>query len=242
MVANFVKPRKGGAVVPAAQLECARGTGIVGDANAAAGSPRQVLLVAGEVEDDLGLGPGALWENFTTRGIDVDALASGTQLLLGDTAVVGLTHPCRPCTVITAATGVSVRRLIGRRGMLAVVLAGGTVSAGDPVQVLDSRSEPLPESYFDRCRLVVARVPAGAVLTYAELVTAVGAPATAHRLLPAWLSRLGGEGLPSHRVVPSAEEPLAPEQLRRLVAEGVAVRDQRVATAHPWWSAAASLS
>lgn len=242
MVATFVKPRKGEAVFPAAQLECAEGMGIVGDANAAAGSPRQVLLVAGEVEDDLGLGPGALWENITTTGVDVDGLGSGTRLRIGDTAVVGLTHPCRPCAVITAASGAPVRRLIGRRGMLAVVLSGGTVTAGDAVRVLDEHFEPLPEPYYDRCRLVVGRVPAGAVLTYDQLVAAIGAPATVHRLLPDWLSRLGAEGLAIHRVVVSSEEPLGAEQLHRLVAEGVPVRHQRVATTPSWWSAAEALS
>ncbi|MGI8758502.1 MAG: MOSC domain-containing protein [Acidimicrobiales bacterium] len=230
VVATFVKRRKGSAVVPAAQLDCAPGSGIVDDANADAGSPRQVLLVAGEVERRLGLAPGALWENITTSGIDVDTLSSGTQLRIGETAVLGLTYPCRPCTVITAATGVAARRLTGQRGVLAVVVSGGTVSAGDPVRVLDAHFEPLPESYLDRCRLVVAQVPAGAVVTYDEVVTAIGAPAAVHRLLPAWLSRLGAQGLAAHRVIASPQGPLGAEQSRRLVAEGVAVGDQGVFT------------
>ncbi|MDP9020944.1 MAG: hypothetical protein M3N25_09120, partial [Actinomycetota bacterium] len=123
VVAVFVKPRKGEPVVPAARLQCVEGVGIAGDANAAAGSPRQVLLVSGEAAAGLGLGPGALWENVTTTGLDVDGLEAGTRLQIGTSAVVSITGVCEPCRVIRRATGVPLRRLVGRRGVLGRVVA-----------------------------------------------------------------------------------------------------------------------
>lgn len=136
VVAVFVKPRKGAPVVPAARLECVEGEGIAGDANAAPGSPRQVLLVSAEAVAGLGLVPGALWENVTTTGLDVDRLEPGTRLQMGS-AVVALTEACEPCRVIRRATGVPLRQLVGRRGVLGQVVASGTVMPGDSVRVLN---------------------------------------------------------------------------------------------------------
>ena len=141
VAAVFVKPRKSAPVVPAARLECVEGVGIAGDANAAAGSPRQVLLVSGEAAAGLGLSPGALWENVTTTGLDVDRLEPGTRLQIGSAVVVALTEVCEPCRVIRRATGVPLRRLVGRRGVLGRVVAGGTVIPGDAVRVLDGGAD-----------------------------------------------------------------------------------------------------
>lgn len=235
--ATFVKLRRGTAVIPSAALECVGGYGIAGDSNAGAHSPRQVLVVAHEVELDLGLEAGALWENITTSGVDVDELGSGAQLQLGDSAVVGLTYDCRPCRVITDATGVEVRRLTGRRGMVGAVLHGGSVRPGDPVRILPSRLAPLPGSYLERLRLVVARIPQGQVLTHEELITAIGGPGSLRRVLPRWLVQLASQGLPAHRGVASFARPLEPDQRQRLTDEGVAMQEGRVASRVPWWSA-----
>lgn len=235
VAAVFTKPRKGRPVVPAARLECRPGVGIVGDANAAPDSSRQVLLVSGEVEANLGLGAGALWENVTTTGIDVDACASGTVLLVGDTAAIAVTGECEPCSVIATATGVPVRRLLGRRGVVGMVVTAGTIAAGDPVRALPRRLPPLPGPLFDRCRLVVGRIPPGRVLTHDELVAAVGGARSLSRSLPRWLSRLAAEGLPAHRVVASTDRALEPDQEHRLREEGAALHEGRVLALPPWW-------
>lgn len=137
VAAVFVKPRKGAPVVPADRLECVEGLGIAGDANAAEESLRQVLLVSAEAAAGLGLAPGELWENITTVGLDVDGLQPGTPLQIGPTAVVILTEVCEPCRVIRRATGVPLRQLVGRRGILGQVATGGVIASGDDVRVLD---------------------------------------------------------------------------------------------------------
>ena len=97
--------------------ELVAGIGIRGDAHAGAlvrhrsrvaadpNQPnlRQVHLIAAELFDVLAtvgheVAPGDLGENVTTAGLDVEALAVGTVLALGDDALVavtGLRNPCR---------------------------------------------------------------------------------------------------------------------------------------------------
>ena len=154
---RFAKPIRGSIVlVP--------GLGVAGDAHAgvtvqhrsrvrktpAAPNLRQVHLIHAELFDELAgagfaVGPGGLGENVTTRGIDLLALPRGTRLRLGEEAVIeltGLRNPCRQidsnigpgamaATLARAADG----SLLRKAGVMAVVLAGGPVQAGDPIAV-----------------------------------------------------------------------------------------------------------
>jgi len=138
VVGVFVKPRRGEPVIRAQNLRLVAGGGIVHDANADPASERQVLLVAAEEEEALGLGPGDLWENITTRGVAIDKLQRGTEIAVGPEVVVAVTGPCEPCSLISRVTGVPKVRLTGSRGTLAVVVAGGTVSEDDELRVLDT--------------------------------------------------------------------------------------------------------
>ena len=111
---------------------------------------RQVHLVHAELHDELrargfDVVPGAMGENVTTRGLDLLALPTGTKLRLGTDAVVevtGLRNPCgqldgiepglRSATIERDDRGeVAVRKA----GIMAVVLAGGDVRAGDDLAV-----------------------------------------------------------------------------------------------------------
>jgi MOSC domain-containing protein YiiM len=119
---------------------------------------RQVHLIHAELFEELApqgfrVGPGDLGENVLTRGIDLLGLPRGTRLHLGETAVVevtGLRNPCAQidafqpglmhATLETAADG----SLIRKAGVMAVVVAGGTVSAGDPIRITLPDGERLP--------------------------------------------------------------------------------------------------
>ena len=107
---------------------------------------RQVHLIHQELFDEVtgDVAPGQLGENVTTHGIDLLALPRGTRLALGDEAVVEVTGLRNPCVQIdrfqtgllkqvvgTDADGATVRKA----GVMAVVVSGGVVRPGDPIDV-----------------------------------------------------------------------------------------------------------
>ena len=110
---------------------------------------RQVHLLQGELLDELAVrgfdvAPGAMGENATTRGVDLLALPTGTLLRLGDAAVVevtGLRNPCRQLDRHRRGLQRAVLdrdmagNLVRRAGVMAIVLAGGVVRAGDAIGV-----------------------------------------------------------------------------------------------------------
>jgi MOSC domain-containing protein YiiM len=108
---------------------------------------RQVHLIQGELIETLrasgfAVAPGQMGENVTTSGIDLLALPTGTRLRLGATAVVevtGLRNPCGQLNGIQAGLMDAVLardaagNLVRKAGIMAVVLAGGDVQAGDAI-------------------------------------------------------------------------------------------------------------
>lgn len=116
----------------------------------AAPNLRQVHLIQSELFDALvqqghAVFPGEMGENVTTRGVNLLGLPVGTRLRLGAQALVELTGLRNPCSQIDAfqaglMSAVLERddqgRLVRKAGVMAVVLQGGTVAAGDAVQVV----------------------------------------------------------------------------------------------------------
>lgn len=110
---------------------------------------RQLHLLHAELHDQLALAgfevpAGAMGENVTTRGVELLRLPSGTRLRLGAEAVVeltGLRTPCRslnriaPGLMRTVLERDADGNVIGRAGVMAVVLTGGEVRPGDPIRV-----------------------------------------------------------------------------------------------------------
>ena len=110
---------------------------------------RQVHLIHAELHDELRdagfhVEPGRMGENVTTRGVDLLGLPAGTRLRLADEAVVELTGLRNPCTQLdgiqpglmaaTLGRGQS-GELVRRAGVMGVVLAGGEVRPGQPIDV-----------------------------------------------------------------------------------------------------------
>src|SRR3954468_16285220 len=110
---------------------------------------RQVHLIHEELHDELRgrnfeVAPGVLGENVTTRGLDLLALPTGARLRLGAEAVIELTGLRNPCAQLDryqqGLTAAVLDRdehgdLVRKSGVMAVVLTGGEVRAGDPVTV-----------------------------------------------------------------------------------------------------------
>jgi MOSC domain-containing protein YiiM len=110
---------------------------------------RQVHLIPSELHAELSatgfaVEPGAMGENVTTCGIDLLEVPTGTRLRLGSDAVVeitGLRNPCRQLEGVRPGLQAAVLDhdaggdLIRRAGVMAVVVAGGDVRAGDRIDV-----------------------------------------------------------------------------------------------------------
>jgi MOSC domain-containing protein YiiM len=110
---------------------------------------RQVHLIHEELFAELRRGgfdldPGAIGENVTTRGIDLLGLPTGTRLRLGPDAVVeitGLRNPCgqldafRPGLMQAVLGRDAGGRLVRKSGVMAIVISGGDVKAGDAITV-----------------------------------------------------------------------------------------------------------
>jgi MOSC domain-containing protein YiiM len=109
---------------------------------------RQVHLVHAELFEELaGLGfslhPGDIGENVLTQGIDLLGLPRGTRLRVGDALieVTGLRNPCkqlndfRPGLMAATLARAPDGTLVRKAGVMAIVIEGGVVRAGDPIQV-----------------------------------------------------------------------------------------------------------
>ncbi|MBW5424986.1 MOSC domain-containing protein [Streptomyces sp. BG9H] len=111
---------------------------------------RQVHLIHEELFDELAadgftVAPGELGENITTRGVDLLGLPTGTLLRLGGSAVVEVTGLRNPCRQLDAFRAGLMKRLVGRdakgavahkAGIMSVVLQGGEIRPGDPIEVV----------------------------------------------------------------------------------------------------------
>ena len=106
--------------------------GLLGDRHAKANSRRAVLLVEQEVLDQLGLPPGAVREQVTVRGIELNRLAFGSRLRVGE-AVLEVAGPCAPCERMNELRPGLKDALQGRRGHFVRVVRGGSFSVGDPI-------------------------------------------------------------------------------------------------------------
>lgn len=110
---------------------------------------RQVHLIHAELFEELAakgftVEPADLGENVTTRGIDLLELPQGTRLRLGAGVVLKVTGLRNPCAQIEQFQSGLVAAVLDRgpdgevirkAGIMAVVLDGGVVRAGDAITV-----------------------------------------------------------------------------------------------------------
>lgn len=114
------------------------GFGIEGDNHATSEvsrRSRQILLMDEETLQGFGLAPGQVRENVTVSGFDLSALERGQKVSLGDDVVLEITGGCDPCQFIDDIRDGMRAEMEGKRGMLAYVTNGGTITNGDPVSL-----------------------------------------------------------------------------------------------------------
>jgi MOSC domain-containing protein YiiM len=120
-----------------AEVRVLEESGLEDCAHARTGSPRQVLLMDSETLELMELQPGIIRENITTRGINVNGLATGQRLRVGN-AQLEVSVACTPCDLLEKIRPGLRRELRGRRGMLCRVIAGGTIRRGDSIERISS--------------------------------------------------------------------------------------------------------
>ncbi|HTD48985.1 MAG TPA: MOSC domain-containing protein [Acidimicrobiia bacterium] len=160
VVAVHLNPAHDFSKTPQVEVELVPGMGVVGDAHfgatvrhrsRVAADPtrpnlRQVHLLSVELLDEFRTGgydvkPGDLGENVTTAGLDLHALPTGAMLRIGPCllAVTGLRNPCRQIEAFRPGLlGQVMRRdehglTEARAGVMAVVVEGGRIRAGDSI-------------------------------------------------------------------------------------------------------------
>jgi MOSC domain-containing protein YiiM len=106
--------------------------GLEGCAHARPQSKRQVLVMDEETLATFGLVPGIVRENVTTEGLDVNGLAVGQRLSIGE-AELQVSLVCDPCQQIEALRSGLQAAMQGKRGMLCKVLRGGKILRGDTI-------------------------------------------------------------------------------------------------------------
>lgn len=177
------------------------GRGLEGDTHADPCSPRQVLLAGAPAYERLGLEWGALRENLLCD-VDTGALESGMLLGIGPDAVLRLCFQCEACGALDRIRP-GLARAAGRgRGILARVERGGVIRPGDRVVLLDARLPALHEDWRERVFAVLAALPPGYVVEYAQLARLAGVQSSYCRAFPRLLARhgLGHKAEPARRV------------------------------------------
>jgi MOSC domain-containing protein YiiM len=131
----FVSPARGSGRSDARERVTAiAGEGLEGCAHA---NPprREVLLVSREHLDAVGVEPGAIRENVTVGGADVQSWPIGQRVKVGD-ALLEITMVCDPCHRMDDLRSGLRAELEDRRGMLAHVVDGGEIALGDTVELV----------------------------------------------------------------------------------------------------------
>jgi MOSC domain-containing protein YiiM len=115
-------------------VEVIKDKGFRGCIHGRPGSKRQVSLIDRETLARLGLAPGIVKENITTQGIDLQSLAAGNILRIGN-CVLEITGPCDPCARMDEIRMGLQEELRGQRGWLCRVQEGGIIRRGDRIEV-----------------------------------------------------------------------------------------------------------
>jgi MOSC domain-containing protein YiiM len=117
-----------------AESRALQDVGLEGCAHARPQGKRQVLLMDRETLEVFGLAPGIVRENVTTEGLDVNGLAIGQRLQIGEVELV-VSVVCDPCEQIEALRPGLQTAMQGKRGMLCKVARGGVLRRGDEIVV-----------------------------------------------------------------------------------------------------------
>lgn len=114
--------------------------GILGDVHA--GSERQVSLLAIESIEKmrrkgLKVNPGDFAENITTESIDLLKLSIGDKVSIGGTVILEISQIGKECHLRCSIYYRAGDCVMPKEGIFARILKGGTITAGDKVEVAE---------------------------------------------------------------------------------------------------------
>ena len=136
----FRAPKKHAPMEELREAVAVQDAGIEGCAHARPMGKRQVLLMDEETLRAFELAPGIVRENVTTEGLDVNGLAVGQKLRLGEVELQA-SLVCDPCEQIEALRPGLQAEMQGKRGMLCKVTRGGLLKAGDEIELMESAAK-----------------------------------------------------------------------------------------------------
>ncbi|MBD2524149.1 MGMT family protein [Nostoc sp. FACHB-133] len=198
----FTKVKPGSAMVELKTLNLKLGHGIEEDINADPISPRQVLIVRYEDILDLSIQPGQLRENIVVTGIGFDKFIPGSLLTFENDAAIRLTFYCEPCKRIAHLVE-SFKSIKGKRGILGVVTKSGQIQVGSKFQVQAHEFPALPENPYERFLDFIIKIPSGKVVTYKQIIQAIGVDNSYIRAIPTYLKKTSATNYPVHRILDS---------------------------------------
>jgi MOSC domain-containing protein YiiM len=131
----FVSPERGSGHSEARErVRAGEGHGFEGCAHA--NPPRREVLFASQDHlDAVGVEAGAIRENITVAGADVQTWPIGQRVRVGD-ALLEITMVCDPCERMDQLREGLRAEIDGKRGMLAHVVEGGEIGVGDQIELV----------------------------------------------------------------------------------------------------------
>lgn len=142
IVSINVSPRKGTRKTPVSggKAEVLAQFGLKDDAHAGSWH-RQVSFLAWESictarSRGLNVDAGDFGENFTTAGINLFELPLGTQLKIGADTIIEISQIGKVCHTRCAIYYLAGDCIFPHEGIFGVVLHGGTVQEGDPIEII----------------------------------------------------------------------------------------------------------
>lgn len=198
----FIKDKHDSVIREVSELRLKEGYGIGEDSHANPISPRQVLVVRHEDILDLAITPGELQENIVIAGIISDNFTPGSLITFDGGAAIRLTFYCEPCKRIAHLVD-SLKTLQYKRGILGVIINSGIIGVGDNVQIQSAQFPALPENPYERFLDFIVKVPAGKVVTYKQILAAIGVDKSYIRAIPTYLKKTSADNYPIHRILDS---------------------------------------
>jgi MOSC domain-containing protein YiiM len=84
--------------------------------------------------------PGHMGEQIIVSGLDVNTLQAGDLIHLGSGAVAKVSKPRTGCAKFKTVQGHDPSEAAGRLGVMATVVASGSIAVGDPVRAASAEA------------------------------------------------------------------------------------------------------